>query len=82
MKKNSEAHETLSLMFKRDGVPPRMIVDNSKEKSLGEFRRKCHDLIHPGNRLLRGVSSNSIKNPPASSSLMVTPTNFGVTVYN
>ena len=38
MKEKSEAHETLSLMFKRDGVPPRMIVDNSKEQSLGEFR--------------------------------------------
>ena len=44
MKKKSEAHETLSLMFKRDGVPPRMIVDNSKEQSLGEFRRKCREV--------------------------------------
>ena len=41
MKKKSESHETLSLMFKRDGVPPRTIVDNSKEKSLGKFRQKC-----------------------------------------
>ena len=41
MKKKSESHETLSLVFKRDGVPPRMIVDNSKEQSLGEFRQKC-----------------------------------------
>ena len=30
MKKKSEAHETLSLVFKHDGVPPRMVVDNSK----------------------------------------------------
>ena len=43
MKKNSEAHKTLSVMFKRDGVPPRMTVDNSKEQSLGEFRRKCRE---------------------------------------
>ena len=38
IKKKSEAHETLSLMFKHDCVPPRMIVDNSKEQSLGELR--------------------------------------------
>ena len=25
-----DAHETLSLMFQRDGVPPRIVVDNSK----------------------------------------------------
>ena len=31
-------------MFKRDGVPPRMIVENSKEQYLGEFRRNCHDV--------------------------------------
>ena len=37
MKKKSEAHETLSLMFKHDVVPPRMIVEKSKEQSLGEF---------------------------------------------
>ena len=34
MKKKSEAHETLSLMFKRDGVPPHTIAENSKEQSL------------------------------------------------
>ena len=44
MKKNSEAHETLSLMFKRDGVPPRMVLDNSKEQSLGEFRGNCREV--------------------------------------
>ena len=44
MKKKSEAHETLSLVFKRDGVPLRMIVDNSKEQSLGKFRRKCREV--------------------------------------
>ena len=37
MKKKSEAHETLSLMFKRDGFLSRMILENSKEQSLGEF---------------------------------------------
>ena len=34
-KNKSEAHENFSMMFNRDGVLPRMIVDNSKEQSLG-----------------------------------------------
>ena len=41
--KESCAHETLSLMFKRDGVPSRMIVDNSKTKSFGKFKEKCNE---------------------------------------
>ena len=40
MKAKSEAQETLSLMFKRDGVPLRMIVDDFKEQALWAFRRK------------------------------------------
>jgi hypothetical protein len=40
MTKKSETHETLSLMFHRDGVPPTMILDDSKEQTLGHFRRK------------------------------------------
>ena len=31
MKLNNDSHETLSLIFKRDGVPPEIIVDNYKE---------------------------------------------------
>ena len=31
MKLNSDDHETLPLLFNHDGVPPEMIVDNSKE---------------------------------------------------
>jgi hypothetical protein len=47
MKAKSDAHESLSLMFARDGVPPAMIVDGAKEQTLGEFRKKarqadCH----------------------------------------
>ena len=34
---------TLSLMLKFDGVPPKMIVDKSKEQSLGAFTRKCRE---------------------------------------
>ena len=47
MKRKGDAHETLSLLFHRDGVPPVMIMDGSKEQTLGDFRRKlrqadCH----------------------------------------
>ena len=47
MKLNSEAHEYLSVLFKLDSVPPKIVVDNSKEKSLGKFDNKfreaaCH----------------------------------------
>ena len=37
MKHKGEAHETLFLMFHRDGVPLTMVTDRSKEQTLGEF---------------------------------------------
>ena len=37
MKLKSEAHETLSMVFKRDGVPPKIVVDNYKEQTIGKF---------------------------------------------
>ena len=40
MRLKSEAHETLSLLHKRDGVPSIMIMDGSKVQTLGDFRRK------------------------------------------
>ena len=43
MKRKGEAHETLSLLFHHDGMPPSMIADNSKEQILGEFKRKLND---------------------------------------
>jgi len=43
MKDRKDAHETLSMMFKRDGVPPRLIVDGSKEQTLSQFKRKCRE---------------------------------------
>ena len=43
MKLKSEAHEYLSMLFIRDGVPPKIVVDNSKEKSLGKFSSKCRE---------------------------------------
>ena len=38
------SHEVLSLLFKRDGVSPKMIVDGLKEKTLGVFKRKVSRL--------------------------------------
>jgi hypothetical protein len=32
-----DAHETLSLVFQRDKVPPTMVTDDSKEQTKGEF---------------------------------------------
>ena len=43
MKLKSDAHDSLSLLFQRDGVPPKMIMDGSKEQTLGRFKKKCQD---------------------------------------
>jgi hypothetical protein len=43
MTRKSEAHEALGLLFAREGVPPKMIVDNAKEMKMGEFARKCKE---------------------------------------
>ncbi len=47
MTRKGAAHETLSLLFHRDGVPPTMVLDGSKEQTHGDFMRKlceadCH----------------------------------------
>jgi hypothetical protein len=47
MTRKGEAYETLSLLFHRDGVPPTMVFDGSKEQCQGDFKRKlrkadCH----------------------------------------
>ena len=47
MASRSEAHETLSLLFVRDGVPLTCICDNAKELIQGKFHQKlkegaCH----------------------------------------
>ncbi|KAL7485243.1 hypothetical protein ACHAW6_014108 [Cyclotella cf. meneghiniana] len=41
----SQAHEALGLLFAREGVPPKMIVDNGKEMKLGGFSRKCKEAL-------------------------------------
>ena len=47
MAKKGDAQEALSLFFQWYGVPPKIIVDGSKEQNLGGFKRKiaeagCH----------------------------------------
>ena len=47
MAKKGDVHEALYLLFQCDGVPPKMIVDGSKEQTLGDFEHKvaedgCH----------------------------------------
>ena len=44
MQAKSEAHEGLSLLAQRDGVPPRFIMDGSKEQTLGQFRKKIRQM--------------------------------------
>jgi len=45
LKTNSKAHKALSILAKRDGVPDTMVVDGSKEQTLGEFRKKCGQMF-------------------------------------
>ena len=35
-----DAHSTLSLLFQREGAPPSMTMDGSKEQTMGEFAKK------------------------------------------
>ncbi len=48
MKRKGDTHETLSLVFQCDGVPPTMITNDSKEQTKGEFRCKLKEAdCHP-----------------------------------
>jgi hypothetical protein len=48
MKRKGDAHETLSLVFQRDGMPLTMVTDDSKEQTKGKFRRKLKEAdCHP-----------------------------------
>ena len=44
MKAKSDAHEGLSLLAQRDGVPRVMVMDGSKEQTLGTFRKKAREM--------------------------------------
>jgi hypothetical protein len=43
VKLKSDVHEGLSLLFKRDGVPPKIIVDGPKEQTKGIFQKKMRE---------------------------------------
>jgi hypothetical protein len=45
MKKEKEAHEALSMIFHRDGVPNVMVMYGAKAQVQGEFRRKLRDSV-------------------------------------
>jgi hypothetical protein len=45
MKRKSDAHEGLSLMAQRDGAPRSIIMDGSKEQTLGVFRKKAREMV-------------------------------------
>ena len=47
MAKKSDAHDTLSLFFAKEGVPSTLVMDGTREQVMGEFRCKarhadCH----------------------------------------
>ena len=41
--KNGDAHDSLSMLFQRYGVPTKIIVESSKEQTLGDFKRKVSE---------------------------------------
>ena len=41
MQSKSQAHETLSELCHEKGVPTKLIMDNAKEQTMGEFRKKA-----------------------------------------
>ena len=43
MRWEREAHESISVFFKRDGVPNNMAIDGSKTQIQGEFKKKCRE---------------------------------------
>jgi hypothetical protein len=48
LKRKGDAHETLSLVFQRKGVPLTMVTDDSKEQTKGEFQQKLKEAdCHP-----------------------------------
>ena len=43
LKAKSEAHEAVSILFARDGVPNVMVMDGAREQTLGDFKKKCRE---------------------------------------
>ena len=44
MRSKADAHEGLSLLAQQDGVPLQIIMDGSKEQTMGLFRRKAQEM--------------------------------------
>ena len=44
MEKESDAHETLSLLFAQEGVPSTLVMDEVREQAMGEFRHTASRL--------------------------------------
>ena len=44
MRHKADTHDGLSLLAQRDGVPLRIIIDGSKEQTMGLFRRKAKEM--------------------------------------
>ena len=44
MRRKADAHEGLSLMAQRDGVPIAIIMDGSKTHTISKFRTKCKEM--------------------------------------
>ena len=43
MTHKSDDHEALGVFFMREGIPPKMIVDNVKEMKMGDFAQECKE---------------------------------------
>ncbi len=66
MIRKGEAHETLSLLFHRDGVPPTMVFDSLKEQCQGKFnknlrRADCHARQTKPNSLWQQAAEDCIR---------------------
>ncbi len=91
MKLKEEAHKAMSLMFQHEGVPLLMVMDSSKEQTLGKFcqislvlavRRRPQNLTPLRRMLLNGRSRNSRKEPAESCSLSTCPGYSGMIAWN
>ncbi len=52
MTRKGKAHETLSLLFHRDEVPPTMLFDGSKEQCQGDFNSLPAKSVLAGTKLI------------------------------
>ena len=52
MEKESDAHETLSLLFTQEGVPSTQVMDGAREQVIGEFRHTVSRLFCEADRTL------------------------------